>query len=567
MSANREDLGRTSDVYVAFAFAAADVLVEIDDQGEVLFAVGAAMALIGRGARGLVGQPLRPIIHPSDLATFDRAIAQMRLGERVRNALVRVLRPDGRTVDLTLSGYRSPSDPGHILLALGHPGGLPAAANRVAATQLLDRESFQAMATQLIEAADPDEPYKLSLVELPDLPALHSEAGGGGLSAAFAAELGSRLKTLSLGGDAVGQLDDTRFGVLHAASVSADAINDSIARAAQSTLPDAPPIAAQVATLVLDVADIPPEEAARALTYTLNRFAREAQSGGDLASLMKDIQPRLSETVRQMNDVRETVESGSFDLVFQPIVDLWTNSVHHFEALVRFKGNDSLSPYETVAFAEDVGMVGMLDIALLERAIEMMRSPVANTDSLRFAVNLSGRSLSDPAVVRRLREILVSTGDLRKRLAFEMTESAEILDLKAVNEVIQGIRQLGHEVSIDDFGAGNAAFHYLRALKVDNVKIDGSYIKDAMRNNEDVSFIKAIVQLCTDLGVTTTAEYVEDQETANLLRLLKVRYGQGWYFGKPQRPASDDIRTAWKTPTLEWRKGLLYFKSGAGSPS
>jgi PAS domain S-box-containing protein len=563
MPVNREDLGRTSDVYVAFAFAAADVLVEIDARGETVFAVGAAMALFGRGARGLVGQSLRRIVHPLDQPTFDRALAQMGQGERVRNALLRVLRPDGKAVELTLSGYPSPSDAGHILLALGHPGGLPRA-TRLAGTNLLDRDSFQAMATRLIEGADLDEPYQLSLVELPDLPALHSETGGKGLSAAFAAELGQRLRTLSVGGDAVGQIGDTRFGVLHAASVSADAISDSIARAAQTALPDAPAISAQVSTLVLDVADIPPEEAARALTYTLNRFAREAQNGGDLASLMKDIQPRLSETVRQMNDVRETVETGSFDLVFQPIVDLWTNAVHHFECLVRFKGNDNLSPYETVAFAEDVGMVGMLDIALLERAIEMMRSPVANTDSLRFAVNLSGRSLSDPAVVRRLRDILATTGDLRKRLVFEMTESAEILDLKAVNEVIQGIRQMGHEVSIDDFGAGNAAFHYLRALKVDNVKIDGSYIKDAMRNDEDVSFIKAIVQLCTDLGVTTTAEYVEDQQTANLLRLLKVRYGQGWYFGKPQRPVGDDLRTAWKTPSLEWRKGLLYFKSGAG---
>lgn len=566
MPVNREDLGRTSDVYVAFAFAAADVLVEIDAGGETLFAVGAAMALFGRGARGLVGQPLRRIVHPLDLPTFDRALAQMEQGERVRNVLLRVLRPDGKAVELTLSGYRSPCDPGHVLLALGHPGGLPSAA-RVAGTNLLDRDSFQAMATQLIEGADPDEPYQLSLVELPDLPALYSESGGGGLSSAFAAELGQRLRTLSVGGDAVGQIDDTRFGVLHAASVSADAISDSIARAAQTALPDAPEISAQVATLVLDVADIPPDEAARALTYTLNRFAREAQNGGDLAALMKDIQPRLSQTVRQMNDVRETVATGSFDLVFQPIVDLWTNSVHHFECLVRFNGNDSLSPYETVAFAEDVGMVGMLDIALLERAVEMMRSPVANTDSLRFAVNLSGRSLSDPTVVRRLREILATTGDLRKRLVFEMTESAEILDLRAVNEVIQGIRQMGHEVSIDDFGAGNAAFHYLRALKVDNVKIDGSYIRDAMHNDEDVSFIKAIVQLCTDLGVSTTAEYVEDQQTANLLRLLKVRYGQGWYFGKPLRPVGDDLRAAWKTSSLEWRKGLLYFKSGAGVAS
>jgi PAS domain S-box-containing protein len=558
--ADKDELGRSSDVYVAFAFAAADLLIEADTQGNTAFAVGAAMALVGRGARALIGQKLTKIIHPSDHALVDQSLIQMHKGEKVRNILVRVLLPDGRPMPVALSGYRHPGNAERLLVALSHPGGLPPMIEtRKEGTGLLDKDSFQAMASQLLEAAPPDEPYQLTLVELPDI---HSMPGGAGpeAQAALATELGNRLKSLSVGGDAVGQLDDGKFGVLHAANVSPDKISQSVTQAAQTVLPDAPPIQANLATLVLDVADIAPEEAARALTYTLNRFARESENGGDLATLMKDLQPRLSATVKQMNEVRQMVGSGDFNLLFQPIVDLWTNVVHHYECLVRFKGNDNQSPYETVTFAEDVGMAGMLDIALLQRAIAVMRSPVANTESLRFAVNMSGHSLSDPAVVRKLREILTTTKDLRKRLVFEMTESAEVRDLAAVNDVIQGIRAQGHEVCLDDFGAGHAAFHYLRALKVDNVKIDGSYIKDAMRNNENVSFIKAIVQLCTELGVTTTAEYVEDAETANLLKLLKVRFGQGWYFGKPQHPASDDIRTAWKTPVTEWRKGLLYFK-------
>lgn len=556
--AEKDDLGRSSDMYVAFAFAAADVLLELDYQGNAVFAVGAAMALLGRGARALTGQPLVKIVHPADHAALGQSLKQMAGGERVRNALIRILRPDGKDTLVTLSGYRHPSATDRLLVALGHPGGFHAhEENRVGKTGLLDKDSFQAMASSLLEGAAPDEPYQLTLVELPKIDALSGDAEA---QEALTTELGNRLKALSVGGDAVGQLDEGKFGVLHSAAVSPDSINNSVTQAAAVVLPGAPPIQATLATLVLDVADVPPEEAARALTYTLNRFAMEAESGGgNLADLMKDLQPRLSATVRQMNDVRNTVVGGDFDLMFQPIVDLWTNVVHHFECLVRFKGEDNKSPYETVSFAEDTGLVGMLDMALLERAIGFMRSSVANNDSLKFAVNLSGYSLSDPTVVRRLREILTTTKDLRKRLVFEMTESAQVRDLKAVNDVIQSIGQQGHEVCLDDFGAGHAAFHYLRALKVDNVKIDGSYIKDAMRNNEDVSFIKAIVGLCTELGVTTTAEYVEDVETANLLKLLKVRFGQGWYFGKPQRPASDDIRTAWRTPTLGWKQGLLYF--------
>ncbi|WP_245651276.1 sensor domain-containing phosphodiesterase [Paramagnetospirillum marisnigri] len=557
MAAEKDDLGRSSDVYVAFAFAAADVLLETDAEGNTAFAVGAAMALLGRGAKALTGQPLRKIIHPSDQDLLAQSLIQMGKGERVRNVMIRVLLPaEGKAAAVALSGYRHPGNTERLLVALSHPGGLPPMISKRAEGKsgVLDKDSFQAMAASLLEAAPPDEPYQLTLVELPDAQA-DAET-----QAALAAELGSRLKSLSVGGDAVGQLDDGKFGVLHAASVSPDKISQSVTQAAKVVMPDAPPMEAKLATLVLDVADIPPEEAARALTYTLNAFARESNNGGNLADLMKDLQPRLSATVKQMNDVRQTVASGDFNLMYQPIVDLWTNVVHHFECLVRFKGNDNKSPYETVAFAEDVGMAGMLDMALLERAIGTMRSSVANTESLRFAVNLSGRTLSDPAVVKKLQAILATTKDLRKRLVFEMTESADVGDLAAVNDVIQAIRKQGHEVCLDDFGAGHAAFHYLRALKVDNVKIDGSYIKDAMKNNENVSFIKAIVQLCTELGVTTTAEYVEDAETANLLKLLKVRFGQGWYFGKPQHPATNDIVTAWKTPTLEWRKGLLYFK-------
>ena len=556
--ADKDDLGRSSDMYVGFAFAAADVLIELDGDGNVDFAVGAAMALVGRGARALTGKPLHKIIHPGDQTLLIQSLRQMAGGERVRNAMIRILRPDGKSAEVTMSGYRHPSKPERLLVALGHPGGFHAhKEERVGKTGLLDKDSFQAMAASLLDSAAPDEPYQLTLVELPDIAALHGDVG---TQEALATELGNRLRSLSVGGDGVGQLDDNKFGVLHAASISAESINQSVTQAAAVVLPDAPPIQATLATLMLDVSDVPPAEAARALTYTLNRFAMETEKGGDLATLMKDLQPRLSATVKQMNDVRQTVTGGDFDLMFQPIVDLWTGVVHHFESLVRFKGNDNQSPYETVTFAEDTGMVGMLDMALLERAIKIMRSGVANTESLRFAVNLSGYSLSDTNIVKRLKEILAGTGDLRKRLVFEMTESAQVHDLQAVNEVIQSIRKMGHEVCLDDFGAGHAAFHYLRALKVDNVKIDGSYIKDAMRNNENVSFIKAIVGLCTELGVTTTAEYVEDAETANLLKLLKVRFGQGWYFGKPQRPSSDDIRTAWKTPTLEWRKGLLYFK-------
>jgi len=218
-----------------------------------------------------------------------------------------------------------------------------------------------------------------------------------------------------------------------------------------------------------------------------------------------------------------------------------------------------------VVFAEDTGLVGELDLAILERAIAFMRAGAGSEPSLRFAVNLSGRSLSSPAMAARLLRLIGLAADLRGRLLFELTESAAIADLAAVNAVIQEIRGRGHPVGIDDFGAGAAAFHYLRALKVDHVKIDGSYVREAATNAESLPFLRAITQLCRELKIATVAEHIEDEATANLLRVYNVRYGQGYYFGRPMRPSPkhQGTRAPWLTPVTQWRNGLLFFGAGA----
>ena len=144
---------------------------------------------------------------------------------------------------------------------------------------------------------------------------------------------------------------------------------------------------------------------------------------------------------------------------------------------------------------------------------------------------------------------------------FEVTESAEIADLNAANAIIQEIRGLGHPVGLDDFGAGSAAFHYLRALKVDHVKIDGSYIRDLRHHSESVPFLKAITQLCKELDIATVAEHIENEETVNLLKIYNISYGQGYHYGRPVLPPRPKGANpgSWATASMHWRNGLLMF--------
>jgi EAL domain-containing protein (putative c-di-GMP-specific phosphodiesterase class I) len=561
MNSDDKGLRLSNENYVAFAFAAADVLLETTDEGHITFAVGAAMPLTGLPARLLTEHSIHDLFGGSDGVRLTQALSRMAAGERVRNLPLTLVKPEGTEVGVVVSGYRSPTRGDRLLVAMVH-GILTAKPEekRAQPAGLLDKEAFAAVAKRLMENAPPGAPYHLTMLDLGNMEEFRNQAGSEAAEC-FTLALSDQLRTLSVGGDAVGQLSETKYGVIHDAELQAGQLDRSVEALSRAVAPDVAPVSASTASLQLDTTSLPPEEVARALAYTINSFIGTEDGRADMAALTVGLQPKLSATVRQMHAFREMVEAGRFEIVYQPLVDLWTNVIHHFECLVRFEGTEGASPYEMVTFGEDTGLSAMLDLAILERTVTAMRTGVAADPSLNFAVNLSGRTLSDPRAVARLRPVVAAAADLHKRLAFEMTESAEVHNLAAVNAVLQDIRGQGFHVCLDDFGAGAAAFHYLRNLKVDNVKIDGSYVRDLMKSNENVSFIKAIVALCGEMGITTTAEYVEDSETAGMLKVLKVRFGQGYYFGKPHSPQTDHgIKAAWTTRTTEWRGKLLYFK-------
>ncbi|HLO76374.1 MAG TPA: EAL domain-containing protein [Magnetospirillum sp.] len=557
------DINRSRDLYVAFAFAAADLLVEVEADGTISFTVGAAMALAGRPARLLTGVRLAELFIPEDAQRVERALARIDRGERIRHLLLHTPGNDQGHVSkpVALSGYRHPQRAHARLIALAHAASLDVAAEaHDPITGLLDKDGFTDLARRMLgesSALEGEDSYQLTMLEVPQVEKVRAEAGP--LAAdEFMSELGDRLRACSVGGDAAGELGENRYGLIHAPDVTTQTIEATISELVRAFLPSGADTSVQTSSVALDGAGISSEEAANALIYSLNAFSHSgAMTLQDLAS---DLRPRLSETVAQMREIRQVIDTGGFELVFQPVVDLWTGVVHHFECLVRFPGRDS--PFETVTFAENVGMVGGLDLAILRRAIDFMRSTVGKHDALRFAVNLSGRSLSHIATSRQLLEIVRDASDLRGRLLFELTESAEVEDLPAVNGVLQMLRRQGFPVCLDDFGAGAAAFHYLRALQVDHVKIDGSYIRE-IANGESTPFLRAIAGLCRDLKVGTIAEFVENTETTALLKLLKVRFGQGYHFGKPMtpKPVPESVLRGWGVDNMEWQKGLLVCRS------
>ncbi|MFT6580540.1 MAG: EAL domain-containing protein (putative c-di-GMP-specific phosphodiesterase class I), partial [Alphaproteobacteria bacterium] len=190
----------------------------------------------------------------------------------------------------------------------------------------------------------------------------------------------------------------------------------------------------------------------------------------------------------------------------------------------------SISPYDFIVFAEEIDLITEFDLAMCRKLIAKLASQKGDETDLPVAVNISGRSINSPVFLEALYALIARHSRVKGRLMFEITESARILDLEHANEVIQDLRKRGFHVCLDDFGAGEAAFDYLRELDVDFVKIDGKYVKDATSNSRDKAFLIAMSGLCHDLGITTIAEGIENEEILDFLRGCGITYGQGYVF-------------------------------------
>jgi EAL domain-containing protein (putative c-di-GMP-specific phosphodiesterase class I) len=273
--------------------------------------------------------------------------------------------------------------------------------------------------------------------------------------------------------------------------------------------------------------------------YAVNRFCEIEDDNAVAENLTENLSDMVRDASRKMSSFRAVISADDFDIAFQPIVRIDNRAIHHFEALARFGGGSTRSPYELITFAESTGLICDFDFAMCRKVIAWLEETAGIGQSWSLAWNLSGRSVGNGAFLAALLKLLDEHNSVRRRLVIEITESARIRDLAAANNFIQTLRKAGHVVCLDDFGAGASALRYLHDLDIDIVKIDGRYIRGAIRVRKVRAFLKAIASLCGELGIKTVAEMVEDEATVDLVKQCRIEFGQGYLFGKP----STDFRT------------------------
>lgn len=493
------------DRLIGFALASADLLVEIDPQGTIRLALGAP-PLPGKQTTSLHGANLGDLIDGTGRTDFDELLTGLTTGLRSAPLNLTLCGGGEHRRPVTMTALRLPDLAPNISCALQF-GTLRTAAPLMAPDAFVDR-ARSALGTDSANLA-------VAFVDVGGL-----EAAGQTAPQAVA-RVESAIRAAAAEGGGSTRLAPERFAVIRDADDTRD-LSAEIDRIGRD----------EGLNLVVSVAQKSLEASGGSLNVL--RALRLAVEGclkdGGLENPGMAFSTALDRTLKDADRFQAMVRDKAFELHYQPIVDLETRAVRHFEALARF--GRSGEPGAVIHMAEEMGLVEGFDLAVAQKALGRLRQPGAGL--MKFAINVSGASLASDAYVQALLRMTDNDPSERKRLVVEVTETAALADIEAANRRLGALRQAGIRVCIDDFGSGSATFDYLRGLSVDTVKIDGRFVRGIERDDRSRTLITHLVELCAAMKLTTIAEMIETEEAAEIVKRLGVNQGQGWLFGRAE---------------------------------
>lgn len=508
---------------LGFAFASADLLIEISPDGKIAFAIGASEALSGSAETALVGRAWRDFIDPRDRMMMEALLGGLKDGGRGGPAIVTLSgAKDGQERAASLCAFKMPGNDGAVSCAFSR-----AAANSFHG--LHDKASFEAVTAALFETAKSTGlELELALVEMGGLSALRRLMSPDDL-ADMEKRLEGALRAYSHGGGAAADLGADRYALVRQKGDPVEAMVQRLMK--MVALDSSKDVQATGRSIPLN-GEAPASQVVRAIRYSLEGFIKDGIGGATPENLSDALSRSFKRTLVEVGALGQAVNDRSFRLVYQPVVNLKAGgSIHHHEVLVRF--GDNASPFPMIRMAEELDLIEPLDVAVVEQTI----AKLASDPKLSLAANISGRTIGSAAFVEAVKSMLAKT-PVNGRLLFEVTESAAIDDLAIADRHLQALRALGIQICLDDFGAGAASLAYLQQLTLDIVKIDGRYIRELQHGGRESTFIRHLVTMCSELGVKTLAEMVENAQAEEAVRRAGVDYAQGWHYGAPsEQPA------------------------------
>ena len=364
-----------------------------------------------------------------------------------------------------------------------------------------------------------------------------SEVHGEDVADSVVLSIAQGLEQCIRGGNILGRVGFDRFAIVLRQCADADVhkVADRILTAVRRA-PMPTPAGAMHVTASAGITVFPTSAAnAREAVSQADSALRNARRlGCDCYSEFRDVPSRLVPG-RQFLAVTEQVQRALRDdrraLAFQPVVDAATEQVAFYEALVRML-DDNGKPVPAAAFVPIVEQMGLMRL-IDRRVLSLGLGTLEEQPDVRLSINVSGLTAVDPVWLRQLRDGLQNRPQIAKRLTLEITETVALDDIDDSSGFVRTLSELGCRVALDDFGAGFTSFRHLRALNIDMIKIDGSFIRDFANQPDNQLFVRTLLGLADGIGLTTVAEWVETAEEATLLRQEGITYLQGYHYGAP----------------------------------
>ena len=263
-----------------------------------------------------------------------------------------------------------------------------------------------------------------------------------------------------------------------------------------------------------------------------------------------DLQMQTRRVMEQ--DLRKALPAGEFELYYQPVVNLASNEISGFEALIRWNHptKGMISPADFIPLAEEIGfIVPMGEWIIRQACATAARWP----DNLHVAVNISAIQFRSPGLMQVIVGALAASGLASTRLEIEITETVLLHNRDATLAVLHQLRALGIRIAMDDFGTGYSSLTYLQSFPFDKIKIDRSFVKDITENASSLNIVRAVAALANGMGMTATAEGVETAEQLDSIASEGCTEMQGFLFSRPLPAAEIERqfllgRTPQKTP-------------------
>jgi len=238
------------------------------------------------------------------------------------------------------------------------------------------------------------------------------------------------------------------------------------------------------------------------------------------------------ETIKTINEVKDAIIKGRILFHYQPIFDLNTMQIVMFEALIRMKNAEGniIYPAKFLPIIKGTSLYIEISRFGIIKNVDLLKKNPEIKISMNFGVS--------DIMNNNLFNFLLNTVDeeVGRKFYIELLEDEEIADYKILKNRIDKLKKKGIKFKVDDFGAGYANFVRLSHLNIDYVKIDGSIVKSAVNDQKSFELLKAMVNFCNEVGIKTTAEFIDSEEVLNKVKEAGVDHGQGYFLGKPKPP-------------------------------